>query len=191
MNNFKKQFNKAVNTAFVQPSKVIKKTFENGLNAKNVNIPIVVSDFIAKNGDKKITGLTIYRHPVQAIITGALNLLSTNGVPYDKLFHLRLNFTLENGQEHYIEKNERLNLGKGSREKGFEILKVTEIPDMTFRQMFENTQQLMGIKFLSYSASSNNCQNFVLSIFKASHIDKPEYVDFIKQNTESIFKNNH
>ena len=46
----------------------------------------------------------------------------------------------------------------------------------------------MGDKFIPYSSSSNNCQDFILSVLKANQMDNPELNAFIKQDTSMIFK---
>jgi hypothetical protein len=49
---------------------------------------------------------------------------------------------------------------------------------------------MMGAKFLTYSASSNNCQYFIRAVFSATGMLRPQYEQFIKQDTESIFRGN-
>jgi hypothetical protein len=45
----------------------------------------------------------------------------------------------------------------------------------------------MKDKFIPYHPSSNNCQDFILSVLKSNGINDGH--DFVKQNTEMIFKN--
>ena len=47
----------------------------------------------------------------------------------------------------------------------------------------------MGGKYFTYSASSNNCQDFIKSIFESNNISQG--LDFIKQDTETIFADHH
>src|SRR4051812_7062585 len=99
------------------------------LNIKNTNIPNIVQNFLKKFGNLQVTSLTIYRHPINELLTGMLNFVGSHSQTYDKLFHLRLYFTLENGQEFYIEKNVRINIGKGNKRKGSEIMAIIEKPN--------------------------------------------------------------
>jgi hypothetical protein len=172
----------------IQTGDVLKDTFRFN---RRFDFPPILSEYLDKYGDNIIVGATIYRHKVNGVITSALNLLSNNN--YDRLFHLRVYFTLDNGKEIYIEKNERLNAGSGNKQAGHHFLVVdpNDIPQgLTFRQLIENTQLRMGEKFLTYSASSNNCQYFIRAVFQANNMLRPNYEAFIKQDTEAIFKNN-
>jgi hypothetical protein len=45
----------------------------------------------------------------------------------------------------------------------------------------------MGDRFYPYSARDNNCQNFILSVLKASGIGGERDYAFIKQDTKSLF----
>ena len=100
---------------------------------------------------------------------------------------------LYNGQEIYIEKNERINCGIGNKQTDHDFLNVdsVDIPqNLTFGQLITNTASLMGEKFLTYSASSNNCQYFIRAVFQANNMLQPKYESFIKQSTEQLFNNN-
>lgn len=171
-----------------QTGDVLKDTFRFN---RRFDFPPILTEYLDKYGDNFIVGATIYRHKVNGVITEALNFLSGNN--YDRLYHLRCYFNLDNGKELFIEKNERLNAGTGSKQAGHHSLVVnpSDIPtNLTFRQLIENTEQLMGDKFLTYSASSNNCQYFIRAVFQANNMLRPNYESFIKQNTEQIFKGN-
>jgi hypothetical protein len=45
----------------------------------------------------------------------------------------------------------------------------------------------MGNKFLTYSAKSNNCQDFILNMLYANNIDTPASDEFVKQATQTLF----
>ena len=171
-----------------QTGDVLKDTFRFN---RRFDFPPILTEYLDKYGDNIIVGATLYRHKVNGVITEALNFLSGNN--YDRLFHLRCYFNLDNGKEIYIEKNERLSVGTGNKQAGHHSLVVASAdipPNLTFRQLIENTQQLMGEKFLTYSASSNNCQYFIRAVFQANGMLRPNYEQFIKQDTEAIFKGN-
>ena len=66
---------------------------------------------------------------------------------------------------------------------------VLSIPSgLTINKLIENTQKSMGSKFIPYSSSSNNCQDFILNVLKANQMDSQELNAFIKQDTSMIFK---
>ena len=190
INNVVKTTNQTVNQVERTGNQVINK-LENTFDFnKRFDMPPNYLEYLQRYGNNVIVGATIYRHKVNSIITGALNVLSGNS--FDRLYHLRCYFNLDNGEEIYIEKNERINCGKGDKQSGHHALPVNraDIPQgLTFGVMMQRTQELMGEKFLTYSASSNNCQYFIRAIFQANGMLRPNYESFIKQSTETIFKN--
>ena len=78
-------------------------------------VPQNVKNALNKIGSNKIISARIGRTPVQAIIQGALKTVAN--VPYDDLFHLFIELTLDNGQKWVLEKIERINLVKEDRSK--------------------------------------------------------------------------
>jgi hypothetical protein len=54
--------------------------------------------------------------------------------------------------------------------------------------MMNKTKEYQGGKFFKYSASGNNCQDFIVAIFKSNNIGDDEDIKFIKQDTEQLFK---
>ena len=70
------------------------------------NVPQNVKNALSKIGNNKITSARVGRTPVQAVIQGALKAVAT--VPYDNLFHLFIELTLDNGQKWVLEKMKEL-----------------------------------------------------------------------------------
>ena len=79
------------------------------------NVPQSVKNALNKIGDNNIVSARLGRTPVQAIIQGLLKTVAN--VPYDDLFHLFIELTLDNGQKWVLEKIERINLVKENRSK--------------------------------------------------------------------------
>ena len=76
-----------------------------------------------------------------------------------------------------------------NRNVGGERISVPRVPSgLTINQLMNNTASYMGDRFIPYSTKSLNCQNFIIGVLKSNHIDTPETVSFVKQDTESIFK---
>ena len=74
------------------------------------NVPQNVKNALNRIGDKQIISVRCGRTPVQAVIQGALRAVAD--VPYDNLFHLFIELTLDNNQKWVLEKIERINLVK-------------------------------------------------------------------------------
>ena len=60
-------------------------------------------------------------------------------------------------------------------------------------QHYSNFQKIQkarqGSKYFKYNASSNNCQYFIRDALQANGVTDPTYINFVKQDTESILKN--
>jgi len=152
-------------------------------------VPQNVRNALNRIGDKQITTARCGRTPVQAVIQGALKMVAD--VPYDDLFHLFIELTLDNGQKWVLEKIERINLVKEdrSRKQGAEFTSSFPV-NKTVNELFQNTKDRMGGRFLPYQSASNNCQVFIMGVLDGNGLNNSELTSFVKQDTKSIFKNN-
>ena len=150
-------------------------------------VPQNVRNALNKIGDKQIISARCGRTPVQAVIQGALKLVAD--VPYDDLFHLFIELTLDNNQKWVLEKIERINLVKGDRSNKSGAEFTSSFPvNKTVNELFENTRNKMGDKFLPYQSASNNCQFFIMAVLDANGLKNSERTAFVKQDTKSILK---
>jgi len=161
--------------------------FDRVVNMKK-EIPPNVKKALDEIGDKSITSARVGRTPVQALVQGALR--SVANVPYDNLFHLFIELNIE-GRKWVLEKIERINLVDEDRssKEGAEFTESFSV-DKTMNELFLNTQDFMGKRFLPYQSNSNNCQVFIDSVLTANGLNTPTLKEFVKQDTRSIFKNN-
>jgi len=153
------------------------------------HIPQNVKTALNRIGEKTIISARCGRTPVQAIIQGALKTVAN--VPYDDLFHLFIELTLDNGQKWVLEKIERINLVKEdrSKKKGAEFTSSFPV-NKTVNELFENTRNKMGARFLPYQSASNNCQVFIMGVLDGNGLNNSDLTSFVKQDTKAIFKNN-
>jgi hypothetical protein len=153
------------------------------------NVPQNVKNALKKIGNKTITTARLGRTPVQAIIQGALKTVAN--VPYDDLFHLFIELTLDNGQKWVLEKIERINLIKENRNNKTGAEFTPSFPvNKTVNELFINTKNQMGNKFLPYQSANNNCQVFIMGVLDGNGLNNSERSSFVKQDTKTIFKNN-
>ena len=139
-------------------------------------------------GNDRIYTITIFRYPINFMIKNILELTSLQSIPYDNLFHLGL---ILNNQV-LLEKNSIINM-----EINPKLPKDTEFVNMSFNQsisinqFINNGLQFMGVdKFFTYQSTSNNCQDFAISLLIANGINDDSLNTFIKQDVRSIFANN-
>ena len=169
------------------------KRFANSL-INNNTMPPNVQSFLTKYGNQIISDIQIQRDEIPSAIQSFVYNAS-NQEPYDKLYHLRLNITTNNGVRFILEKNERVNIQIGilqMRQGGSRMdIDRSDIPqNLTINQFIQNTLNKMGNSFYSYNASSNNCQVFVKNLLECNGINNPKYIDFVKQHTQMIFQGN-
>ena len=170
----------------------------NAIVKGRTELPPKVRDILSKYGDNVIDTITICRTPVPGILTGALSALSggafgnaLKNAPYDKLFHLFLRISIDNGMVLSMEKNEVINMDIDPPIPKDTEQKPVSIPlGMTSNELMEGAKKVQGGKFLGYSARDNNCQDFILAIFNGCNIGNQEDRDFIKQETKSLFGDN-
>jgi hypothetical protein len=169
------------------------------INNKN-NYSISVSNSLKKYGKNKISRIILNRTPLGSMMNTALNVSSgfeflnkLKQSPYDSLFHLAAILILDNGKKLMFEKVETMSLKEVSGnpfQKGSESLEIQQLPNLSVSELINNTRRIMGDnKFFTYNASSNNCQSFLVKMMEANIPNYQQYVNFIKQNTEFVYKN--
>ena len=152
-------------------------------------VPNNVKQALNKIGDSQIVSARLGRTPVQAVIQGALKLVTS--VPYDNLFHLFIELTLDNGQKWILEKIERITLVKEDRSKKAGAEFTASFPvNKTVNELFQNTKNQMGDRFLPYQSASNNCQVFIMGVLDGNGLNNSERTGFVKQDTKAIFEKN-
>ena len=151
------------------------------------DLPPKVKKILSQVGDDTIVSAVVYRKPVQSFIQSVIRTVSS--YPYDNIFHLSIIFKTNKGQQVLLEKNAAINMDINRTITGAQSMPVVSIPGgLTINKLIENTKNIMGSKFIPYSSSSNNCQDFIFNVLKANQMDNPELVAFIKQDTSMIFK---
>lgn len=187
--NLMRQFDKKI----IQPTENYISTVIEGRN----DYPPKVRGLIEKYGESAIKAITIDRTPVPSVLTEALNAVSFGAfkrrfskLPYDKLFHLRLDLTLANDTKLAVEKNEVINMYTSPKKlKGAEQKIIENVPNnLTLNKLLEGGQNIQGKNWFNYSAYNNNCQDFIVALLKGSNIGNEQDINFVKQNTESLFK---
>ena len=162
----------------------------------NLPLPPSVKEYLRKYGDENINKIVIVRNAVQKLLTGAMNAVSLGSfskkfsrLPYDDLFHLQLWVTTPSGV-FSIEKNEVITMSFNPTPKqNAEFQEVALKPNLTMNKLMLGSEKIQGDKWTRYDAYSNNCQDFVMSLLKGSGLGNENDYQFIKQDTDSLFKN--
>jgi len=195
--NIKKIGNKVVNK-ISEVGKQTGKFIEKVINP-DAFMPPSVKDIMNNHGQEIITSITLRRNPVSKLIIGAMNAVSLGSFqkkldqqPYDKLFHLAM-LVQTNNTKFLLEKIERVNISKSiGNPEGLETLAVPlNNKEINVFDLINNTLKQMGKnKFLDYDPVSNNCQVFLMNVLDANGLLNESNKDWVKQNTEVLFKGN-
>jgi hypothetical protein len=166
--------------------------------------PPKMREILKKYGDKPIVRMQACRTPVPGFITSALNMASLGefnkrfaNMFHDALFHLDLRIEIEDDTgktkkltQILLEKNEVLNaVVKPKKLKDTECVLIQNVrKPLTINQMLQGAKKIQGQKFFKYSASNNNCQDFIMALLKGVNAGTEENYKFVKQNTKELFE---
>ena len=155
--------------------------------------PPNVRNILKKNGDEKITKITIVRTPVESFVQNLMQVISAGKFKqavkktgYDDMFHLSLIIN----DKYILDKQEVVKLKKSNKiPKNGQIVSMDVNKDLTLSQLVDDTKKRMGDdKFSNYSAKSNNCQDFLLNVLSANKLNAGSLDEFIKQDSTKVFK---
>ena len=161
-----------------------------------LDYPPKVRNILSKVGNDTIQSVEVGRTPVPSLLTNALNILSFGefqkkfgATPYDKLYHLFMVIRTTKGERVMFEKNEVINSAlKYKIPPNTELKKVDGIHQhITINDFLLRGLQRQGDKFFTYSASHNNCQDFIVNLLQANHTGG-DVIGFVKQNTAQLFE---
>lgn len=164
---------------------------------KRLDYPPKVRKILEKVGGDIIASIEIGRTPVPSLLTNALNIISFGefqkkfgAMPYDKLFHLFMIIRTTKGERVMLEKNEVINSALRYRippntelKKADGIHQNVSINDFLLKGLQRQGKE----KFFTYSASHNNCQDFIVNLLQANNIGG-DIISFVKQNTKELFE---
>ena len=155
--------------------------------------PPAVRDFIKSHENNKIIKIRVAKAPISKVISKLGNVASLGELnkdmkkySYDDLFHLWLEFTLDNNKTYTTEKDEVIKIREGGnlysdREKN-DFMDVKLKQPINIVDFFYKPLKAEGKKLLEYSAEKYNCQHYVISLLKYSNLDTPELHKFVLQN---------
>jgi len=157
--------------------------------------PLVVKQLLAAHGAKTVRSVLISKNPIQSFIQKALNVTTDiqaamSKFGYDKLFHLFMNVTLDDGTVVGLEKNERVNVRQG----GFapnpaDKLQVNVTP-MTLNELYARAERKVGGERLyRYNASTTNCQRYIADLMDVLAPGNAQVPKYVLQKTGALLSN--
>jgi hypothetical protein len=172
-----------------------------GLFTLSNTAPPTVKRAMDKIGDWKIVALSIVRQPIQSFIRTILNGLTLGKLDqvlkekgYDKLFHLSLFVRCEppdakDGSTEEVWKFDKGPLVSVKKERpplGKDIESKPAAPGRHLVKDLFKRQNEPG--FYTYSAFTNNCQDWILKMLQSIGAANPQVTAFVKQDAASIGK---
>jgi len=157
-----------------------------------------ITAILKQYGDVPVVGITIFRHPLAGVLVTAIDTVSgfqfkknIANANFDTLFHLGMKVTLNDGTFLNLKKTEVISMTiSPAVDATDEYCEVTVVPEnLTLNIMLENCKNRMGDSFYTYASATNNCQDFCLALLQANYMNEQVYVDFVKQDTASLFQN--
>jgi len=188
-----------------KPVQKVKETISKLPFAKNIldffdfrrNFKKGTQSVLNQYGEIQIKEMRVFRCPIKDILKSMLNVLSfgtfnelMRKYGFDKLFHLGLLITLENGVRLVVEKNEEINVSTSlpPLKEGCETTPVILTKIFTINQILMNTKEKIGDEmFYDYDATNNNCQFFIMNILKSNGLLTSHLKEFIYQNLTELF----
>jgi hypothetical protein len=159
------------------------------LQERRAGISPSVDAFLNKHGNENITQMTISRTVLNPLLTGVIGVLSLSfkrKTADTKLYHLQA-LIRTTKSSFSLEKNSRITVGSYQKRKGSEDMSVSIPPGLTLSMLLDRTRLSMGGRFQPYSASNNNCQDFVLAMLQSNNLSTSVNTLFVKQATQSLF----
>jgi len=163
------------------------------VTSKPTKVSAKVRGILKTMGDIPITSAEVVRSPVQSIVQQAINFVSGGEFkkaiadkPYDDIFHLMIVLTLEDGKKYSLEKNAIITL-RPTKGRSGESMPVSVPLGLTLNKALEKTEEAMGDLYATYSAKSNNCQDFILAFLKANGMGDAKVYSFVKQDVSTLF----
>ena len=153
-----------------------------------------------KYGSLMIMDMTLQRCPIQAFVRKFMNTISLgvfekllDKYGFDKLFHLSLLLTLQDGTKVVVEKNEEINVSTTIPPfvQDCEQLKVNYLPQVgfTLNKLMDTTRAKIPEKrFYDYDAHNYNCQVFLMDVLKSNGLMYNKLKDFIYQDVDALFE---
>jgi hypothetical protein len=159
-----------------------------------------IKKILKKYGDEKIVAIRVGRRPISSMVEKAFNLISLGKWDklrkkyyYDKLFHLFLIITLEDGTKLSFEKNDIVNMEENDSRCSLKNVDCIELEyqqnSISVNDLVKKPLDRIGKKdYFIYSPFSQNCQIFIKAILETFGLYNKKADEFVYQDIRDIVK---
>jgi hypothetical protein len=175
--------------------------YGDGIFSRKLDFSNKIKKILKQYGNENIVSIRIGRRPINKLVETAFNIISIgkwnelrNQYYYDKLFHLFLIITLQDGTKLSLEKNDIVNMNvNDSRcsESGVDCIEI-EYPQnsMTVNDLVKKPLDRIGKNnYFVYDPFKLNCQIFIKSVLETFGLYNSNINNFVYQDLTNIIKN--
>ena len=175
--------------------------YGNGIFSRKLDFSNKIKKILKEYGNENIVSIRVGRRPINKLVEKAFNIISIgkwnelrNQYYYDKLFHLFLIITLQDGTKLSLEKNDIVNMNvNDSRcsESGVDCIEL-EYPQnsITVNDLVKKPLDRIGKNdYFVYDPFKLNCQIFIKSVLETFGLYNSKVNDFVYQDLTNIIKN--
>jgi hypothetical protein len=175
--------------------------YGDGIFSRKLDFSNKIKKILKKYGDENIVSIRVGRRPINKLVEKAFNIISIGKwnelrqqYYYDKLFHLFLILTLQDGTKLSLEKNDIVNMNvNDSRcsESGVDCIEL-EYPQnsITVNDLVKKPLDRIGKNnYFVYDPFKLNCQIFIRSVLETFGLYNNKVNDFVYQDLTDIIQN--
>lgn len=175
--------------------------YGDGIFSRKLDFSNKIKKILKKYGDENIVSIRVGRRPINKLVEKAFNIISIGKwnelrqqYYYDKLFHLFLILTLQDGTKLSLEKNDIVNMNvNDSRcsESGVDCIEL-EYPQnsITVNDLVKKPLDRIGKNnYFVYDPFKLNCQIFIRSVLEPFGLYNNKVNDFVYQDLTDIIQN--
>lgn len=181
-------------------SKGVKLLVSKGVEGSLREMPLEIKKLLNKYGDYKIISYKAIRHPINKMVSKAMNVATLGKLEknkeklgHDDLYHLFLNIGLnkDNDTKYLrLEKNQRvmskISGGPYKLTKADQSYEVNNPPNVTLTELLQKGEKKGGKDFWIYDSISANCQKFVNAINLGNGIKDKNLSRFVLQDVDNL-----
>tara|TARA_R110001606_G_C15221468_1_gene634098 strand:- start:32 stop:820 length:789 start_codon:yes stop_codon:yes gene_type:complete len=157
-----------------------------------------IKKILKKYGEMKIRAIRIGRRPINNKVEKAFNIISLgkwsklrDQYYYDKLFHLFLIITLEDGSVISLEKNSIVTMTENDERCSMKDVECIELDyptdSITLNELVNKPLDRIGKeRYFIYDPFEQNCQIFISEILKTFNLFSPKIKEFVYQDISDI-----
>ena len=157
-----------------------------------------IKKILKKYGNKKIRAIRIGRRPINKLVEKAFQIITLgkwdklkNQYYFDRLFHLFLVLTMEDGTVISFEKNSIVTLSENDSRCSMKDVECIELEypadSLTLDELVKKPLARIGKeKYFIYNPFSQNCQIFISEVLKTFNLYSPKAKEFVYQDISEI-----